>query len=169
MRTFLLGVVSAMCCATACRQQTPATEKFGAELTLQSETPISQVLAEPERFLGEKVLVRGEVLEVCAQADCWMNLASDQAGQEIRVKVQYGVIVFPLAAKGKTARVEGEVYKIELTAEQARGYLAHLAEERGLAFDSSSVAGPMTIYQLKGWGAEIGGEQSAQAAQVILP
>ncbi len=96
------------------------------------------------------------MLEVCAKAGCWMEIASDQSEQKIKVKVNDGEIIFPMAATGKTAKVEGEVYKIELSLEQALGYQQHLAEEQGVPFDSSSVTGPMTIYQIKGLGAEIG-------------
>ncbi len=148
----------AFCCSLllgGCQKRTIPGTAYGAALTLQNETGIAHILSAPEGFLGKRVLIRGEVLEVCAKAGCWMEIAGDQPGQKIKVKVNDGEIIFPLTAKGKSARVEGEVYKIELSQEQARGYLAHLAEEQGAAFDASSVAGPMTIYQLKGFGAEI--------------
>ncbi len=140
----------------ACTQKTSTSEKYGAGLSLPEASKVSAILSAPESYLGKKVLIEGEVLEVCAKAGCWMEIASDQAEQKIKVKVNDGEIVFPLTAKGKTAKVEGEVYKIELSAEEALGYQQHLAEEQGVAFDSSSVTGPMTIYQLKGLGAEIG-------------
>lgn len=145
----LMGIV-------ACSQQTPNAEKYGAALTLHETTKVSAILTEPESYLGKKVLVEGQILEVCAKAGCWMEIAGDQPEQRIKVKVNDGEIVFPMTAKGKTAKVEGEIYKIELDAEQARGYQEHLAEEQGVPFDSSSVSSPMTIYQIKGHGAEIG-------------
>lgn len=145
----LMGIV-------ACSQQTPQAEKYGAALTLHDKTAVSAILSQPESYLGRKVLVEGQILEVCAKAGCWMEIAGDQPAQKIRVKVNDGEIVFPTAAKGKTAKVEGEIYKIELDAEQALGYQKHLAEEQGVPFDSTSVSGPMIIYQIKGLGAEIG-------------
>ncbi|NUO82232.1 DUF4920 domain-containing protein [candidate division KSB1 bacterium] len=140
----------------ACTQKTSEAEKYGAALSLNEQTKVSAILAAPESYLGKKVLIAGQVLDVCAKAGCWMEIASDQSEQKIKVKVNDGEIVFPMAAKGKTAKVEGEVYKIELTAEQALGYQKHVAEEQGVPFDSTSVTGAMTIYQIKGLGAEIG-------------
>jgi len=86
---------------------------------------------------------------------CWMELESDIEGEHIKVKVKDGDIVFPVEAKGQTALVEGTVYKIELTQEEAADYLEHAAEEQNEEFDPSTVTGPMTIYQIKGLGAEI--------------
>ena len=47
---------------------------------------------------------------------------------------------------------------LELTKDQAMRWKAHQAEEKGVEFDSSSVTGPLTIWRLKGLGAEIKGE-----------
>ncbi len=149
----ILGVLFVL--ATACSQKTSTAEKYGAALSLHDESKVSAILAEPENYLGKKILIEGEVLEVCAKAGCWLEIAGDQAKQKIKVKVNDGEIVFPMTAKGKTAKVEGEVYKIALSAEEALGYQKHLAEEKGVAFDSTSVTGPMTIYQIKGLGAEM--------------
>ena len=66
-----------------------------------------------------------------------------------------GDIIFPMEAIGQNALVEGKVYKIELTQEEAVGYYEHIAEETGKDFDPSSVTGPLTLYQIKGLGAEI--------------
>ena len=140
---------------SGCQNRPAGLEKYGAALSLGDETKVSSILSAPEDFLGKRVLIRGEISDVCAMAGCWLELASDRPKEKIKVKVNDGEIVFPVSAKGKIARVEGEVYKIVLSAEQARDHLAHLAEEKGEAFDESSVTGPMTIYQIKGLGAEI--------------
>lgn len=153
--SFLLRAGCLLLFFAGCRGQAPSVLKYGAPLSLSEETKISQVLREPENYLGTRVLVQGEIVDVCAKAGCWLEIAGDQPGQKIKIKVNDGEIVFPVTAKEKAARVEGEVYKIELSHEQALGYMAHVAEEQGAAFDSSSVAGPMVIYQIKGLGAEI--------------
>lgn len=131
------------------------TEKFGKELSLKEKTKISEITKDPESFVGKTVLVEGEVLEVCAAAGCWMELKSDDEKGKIKIKVRDGDIVFPMSAKGKKAVVEGTVYKIELTKEEAIEYYEHLAEEAGREFDPSTVTGPVTIYQIRGLGAEI--------------
>ena len=141
--------------AVACSERKIESDKYGTALSINEASKVSAILSEPESYLGKKVLIEGPVLEVCAKQGCWLEIASDQAEQKIKVKVNDGEIVFPMTAKGKTAKVEGEVYKIELSQEEAVGYQKHLAEEQGVAFDSTSVTGPMTIYQIKGLGAEI--------------
>lgn len=128
---------------------------LGNEITLSEKTKISDILSEPESYLDKTVLVEGEVLDVCSHMGCWMELKSDVEGGKIKIKVKDGEIVFPVEAKGKTALVEGKVYKIELTQEEAVEYFKHFAEESGKEFDPSTITGPMTIYQIKGLGAEI--------------
>jgi gamma-glutamylcyclotransferase (GGCT)/AIG2-like uncharacterized protein YtfP len=133
--------------------------KYGSEITLEEKTNISDILNLPEDYLDKKVLVEGEILDVCKMMGCWMEIESDVEGEHIKVKVEDGVIVFPVEAKGKTALVEGTVYKIELSQEKAVEYLEHAAEEQNEEFDPSTVTGPMTIYQIKGLGAEIYDEE----------
>ena len=128
---------------------------YGAELTLTEKTSISSILEDPESYLDKTVLIEGEVLEVCPMMGCWMEIKSDDGEGMIKVKVKDGEIVFPVEAKGKTALVEGKVYKIELTQEKAIQHFEHVAEEKGEAFDPSTITGPMTIYQIKGLGAVI--------------
>ena len=129
--------------------------KLGTEITLTEKTKISDILANPEAYLDKTVLVEGEVLDVCSMMGCWMELKSDDGEGMIKVKVKDGEIVFPVEAKGKTALVEGTVYKIELTQEKAIEHFQHVAEEKGQEFDPSTISGPVTIYQIKGLGAEI--------------
>lgn len=131
------------------------TETFGKQITLQEVTPVSQILASPEKFVNKKVLIKGMVVEVCAKRGCWMDIASDKAFEKIQVKVLDGQIVFPLSARGKEALVEGVVEALEYSKEEAVEWLEHKAEEKGEAFDPKSVTGSMTIYRIKAQGAMI--------------
>jgi len=128
---------------------------LGAEITLTEKTKISDILADPESYLDQTVLVEGEILEVCPMMGCWMELKSDEGEGMIKVKVKDGEIVFPVEAKGSTALVEGKVYKIELTQEKAIEHFEHVADEKGEEFDPTTITGPMTIYLIKGLGAVI--------------
>jgi hypothetical protein len=129
--------------------------KLGEIITLTEKTDISSILENPEEFLGKKVLVEGEIVEVCQAAGCWMDIKSQDPNEKIRIKVKDGVIVFPVESIGSKAIVEGEVYKIELDEEEAKIYFEHMAEDAGVEFDESTVTGPVTLYQIKGIGAEI--------------
>lgn len=130
-------------------------EKYGRNIALQEKTNISEILSNPAGFEGQTVLVEGKINDVCPSAGCWMILQSDKEGQEIKIKVKDGDIVFPQEAIGKTALVEGTVYKIELTKEEAVEYYSHVAEEKGEDFDPASVTGEVTLFQIKGLAAEI--------------
>lgn len=130
-------------------------EQYGEALTVAEVTPIADILANPDAFVGKKVRIEGNVKDVCPMKGCWMEVEDEAGDKMLRVKVEDDVIVFKQETKGQPATAEGEVEAIELTQEKAVAYLAHLAEEKGEAFDSTSVTGPMTIYQIKGIGAEV--------------
>jgi len=153
MKTMLIVLFVFISCGLVFAQSDE--EKLGEGITLTEKTSIADILSDPESFLDQVVLIEGEVVDVCPKMGCWMELKSDSEEKIIKVKVKDGDIVFPMEAIGKTAVVEGKVYKIELTEEDAVGYMEHLAEEKGQEFDPSTVKGPMTIYQIKGIGAEI--------------
>jgi hypothetical protein len=128
---------------------------YGEAITLETLTPVSAILDDPEAWVGERVLVEGMVVGVCDVKGCWMEIAADREFEKIRVKVDDGVMVFPLEARGRTALVEGVVEKVELTYEQALEQARHEAEEHGETFDPGSVTGPTTTYQIRGLGAII--------------
>jgi hypothetical protein len=128
---------------------------YGEKLTLTDTTLVSAILARPTDYVGERVLVAGIVVEVCEMRGCWVELGSDKEFERIRVKVEDGVIVFPMSARGRRAVVEGVVEEVALTLEEAIEQAKHHAEEHGLEFDPESVTGPTTVYQLKGIGAVI--------------
>lgn len=146
----------------ACGEPELPFTQYGEALTLTETTSISDVLAEPDAYVGQHLRVEGTVTGVCEQQGCWIAVAGENEGEQLRVKVEDGVIVFPQTALGCHARVEGVMEKLELTIEQALAQAEHHAEEQGLEFDPSSVTGPKVIYQLRGLGAEI--EDTPRAA-----
>ena len=128
---------------------------LGEKLILDKKTLISEINAEPEKYVGQRVQVEGLVIEVCAARGCWMDISSDVPFQKIQVKVVDGEIVFPMEAKGQTATVEGLVEKLELNHAQSLAYARHKAYEQGKEFDPSQVTGPTKIYRIRGLGAVI--------------
>lgn len=129
-------------------------KKYGKKITLKDKTKVSEILEKPESYLGKSVLINGTIVDVCSKRGCWIEVASDKPYQKIKVKVNDGEIVFPMSAKGKNATVQGEVYKITLTKEQAIEKMKHDFEEYGTPYDTTK-AQPTTIYQIKGHGALI--------------
>lgn len=130
-------------------------KKYGKGITLKEKTKISKIMENPKDYIGKKVLVEGTVVDVCSKRGCWLEVASDKEFQKMKVKVKDGEIVFPMESKGKTALVEGEVYEIKMTKEEALEQAEHEAQEKGTKFDPSKITGPVTLYQIKGIGAVI--------------
>ena len=117
---------------------------------------VSELVANAEKYVGQTVRVEGVVIDVCAKRGCWMEIAGDGKSGKIRIKVDDGVIVFPMEAKGKSAVAEGVFTKIEMTPEEARAMAKHQAEERGQALDASKTPdAPTVVYQIAGTGAVI--------------
>jgi hypothetical protein len=138
----------------------PATagdgKAYGEPLTGKDTVPIHEILGNPDPYLGEVVRVEGLVTGVCEKRGCWMSLASDEKEfEEMRIKVDDGVIVFPMEAKGRRAVAEGVLTKIEMSMEETVAYKKHHAEEHNEEFDPASVTEPLVFYQIKGTGAVI--------------
>ncbi|MCK6622698.1 MAG: DUF4920 domain-containing protein [Calditrichaceae bacterium] len=142
---------------SAALQKADPAGTYGKAISSGDTVLVSQILETPEAYQGRKVIISGDVVEVCQKRGCWIEVASDKPYQTITVKVNDGEIVFPLSARGSRAVVEGTVERIDLTAEQALKWKAHQAEEKGLPFDSTTVQGPLTIWRIRGLGAEIKG------------
>lgn len=131
-------------------------KSYGEPLTGTDTVKISQLLSSPDDYLDKVVRVEGLVTGVCEKRGCWLSIASEEEEfKEIRVKVDDGVIVFPLEAKGKHAIAEGVFEKIELSMEQTLKYREHHAQEHGEEFDPATVTEPLVFYQIKGSGAVI--------------
>ena len=86
--------------------------KYGDGVTLEAATPIADILKAPEAYLGKTVRVDGTVSAVCEEMGCWIELTDPAIKKGLRFKVEDGVIVFPLSAKGKQASAQGALEKI---------------------------------------------------------
>lgn len=128
-------------------------KKYGAEITLDQKTAISEILADAESFVGKKVLVEGTVVGVCEKRGCWINLSGDKEFETIKVKVNDGEIVFPMEAKGKKALVEGEVYSMVVKGDDCGGDCAddHSDEKENCEHEKTT----KKVYLIKGLGAVI--------------
>jgi hypothetical protein len=130
-------------------------KSYGEPLSEGAPVKISALIADCDTYEGKTVKVEGLVTGVCKKRGCWMSLASDEEFQEIRIKVEDGVIVFPMEAKGRRATAEGVFHKYELTMEQTLRRREHHAEEHGESFDPASVTEPDVFYQIDATGAVV--------------
>lgn len=125
-------------------------KNFGKELTLTEKTSVAQIMDNPADYEGKKVLIEGTVVSVCEMRGCWIEVAAKEGYEKIRVKVDDGVIVFPMEAKGKKAVVEGEVYAVNPAHDCSGDCSEKTAEEKEDCEHESA-----KVYQIKGEGAVI--------------
>lgn len=128
----------------------PAT--YGAGLTMSDVTPLTQVIERPASFEGRTVRVEGVVTAVCAHMGCWMALAPANPAEgkkTMLIKVDDGVIVFPVSAKGHRASAQGVVQRVGGDPE-GREAAAEFEKQTG-----GSKADTPAQYQLKATGAVV--------------
>jgi hypothetical protein len=152
MRFAALIVALVMIVAPAAAAE--AGKTYGKGVAGTEFIKVGELVDHPDKYVGKTVRVEGIVVDVCEMKGCWMDIKSD--GGKVRIKVNDGVMVFPVDAKGKEAVAEGVFTKIEMTPEQARAHAKHLAEEKGQAIDAANVQeAPTVLYQIAGTGAVI--------------
>lgn len=129
-------------------------ETYGGGVTLTETTPIADLMEDPGSFDGQTVRVEGEINAVCEKMGCWMMLQDGAA--EVRIKVEDGVIVFPLESIGEWAAAQGEVSVRSMERDEWVAWKKHLAEEADEPFDETAIGeGPFLQVQIAGSGAEI--------------
>src|SRR5688572_9270609 len=79
--------------------------KLGAGVTLKESTPIKALIETPADYVGKTIRVDGVATAVCENMGCWMAVAADDEkdakdAKTVRLKVEDGVFVFPVSAKG---------------------------------------------------------------------
>lgn len=109
MKSLLLAAVCAAVVGVSAEEI-----KLGAGVTLKESTPIAALAKTPAEFVGKTVRIDGVATAVCTEMGCWMAVApeGDNSGTTVRLKVEDGVIVFPVSAKGKKVSAEGVFEKV---------------------------------------------------------
>lgn len=113
---------------------------FGAAVPDGAPVPVAQLLASPETYDGQTVLVEGAVAEVCQNSGCWLTMVDGDRQMRVRFK-DYAFFV-PKDCGGRTARVQG-VFSIEMTpVDEARHYL----EDAGRHDEAMKITEPVQSY-----------------------
>lgn len=85
-------------------------QAFGQALGDRQLVALADIVASPERFVGQVVRTSGSIQAVCQHRGCWMDIGSaDESHGRIHVRSLDHSLSFPREAVGKTAEVEGEV------------------------------------------------------------
>jgi hypothetical protein len=145
-----LGITLALLLATPARMA--ASDTYGKGVSLTETTPISRLLERPAEFEGKTVRIEGIVKAVCTEMGCWMALAPTDRPDSATVllKVEDGVIRFPVSAKGRRATAQGVMERVG--AQDAEGQAA-AAEHAHVEKRSEPPAA--THWQIKATGAII--------------
>jgi len=157
---FLSGlflVVSFLLSCSAAFAVDPGTV-YGKGVAAVDTVKVSDLMADPDAFIGQTIRVQGTAVAVCEHRGCWVNIASDQEGQTVRVKVKDGEIVFPAGIVGDEVIAEGVWTSNKLDLETTRKVCANEARKHGEDFDSESVTECRTMYQITGTGAKVLGK-----------
>lgn len=93
--------------------------KLGTGVNLKDTTAIKSLIEQPAAHVGKTLRVDGIATAVCTHMGCWMAVAAegDEKGPTVRLKVDDGVIVFPVTAKGRKVSAEGVFETAGATAE----------------------------------------------------
>jgi hypothetical protein len=127
--------------------------KYGEGVKLTTATPIETLLSDPGAWLGRTVRVDGIVTNVCEHAGCWLEISDEKSGKGVRFKVEDGVIVFPLTAKGHRASAEGTFELVQTTPDQHAAQDKEKDHAAHAEHGDSKAAGPS--YQVRATGAVV--------------
>jgi hypothetical protein len=142
MKALLAGVVALAVVTVS------AETKLGAGVTLKEATPVKSLIEKPADYVGKTIRVDGVATAVCEHMGCWMAIApeNDPTGTTVRLKVEDGVIVLPVSAKGKKVSAQG-VFEV---VDEKDGEAKEAAGEHAKKDPKASKS-----YQLKGTGVVI--------------
>lgn len=104
--------------------------------------PLATVLANPEAYTKDPVVVEGVIAQACSRKGCWMQLApsEEKAAEGVRVSFKDYAFFIPLDAKGMKARAEGVAVVKTLSKEQVAHY-----EEEGAKFNKKEDGSALEI------------------------
>ena len=128
---------------------------YGKKLTLNERTSIAALLENPKEYVGKTVQIEGLIVKVCEKRGCWIDIASTKGFEKIRLKVDDGVIIFPMEEKGKEVIAEGVFEALHYSKEDLIERGEHMAKEYGTEFDPKTITEGKTEYRLKGLGAVV--------------
>jgi hypothetical protein len=132
-----LFALVAACASTRNDAVAPKGEAFGKALPAGEPIAAVTLLHHPENYDGKRVMVEGDIAEVCKVKGCWMVMA--EGGKKMRVTFEdYGFFV-PKDCAGRKVRVEGAFAVKEISVADAKHYL----EDAGKHEDAAKITQPI--------------------------
>ncbi|MBM3804619.1 MAG: DUF4920 domain-containing protein [Acidimicrobiia bacterium] len=125
------------------------TRFFGKPLSLKKALNLQEALDHPAKYRDQKVLLEGNIRDVCQMKGCWLMLSDGR--RNIRIKFAGYSFFVPKDSRGKKVRAEGRLIQETLSEEMARHYAA---EESGRQ-DFSTIKGPQQVVSFEAIGVAI--------------
>jgi uncharacterized protein YdeI (BOF family) len=90
---------------------------------------LAKILAAPEKYSGQNVLVEGVLVRSCKVEGCWFELAPNKDGKTIRIKMKDHGFFIPLNSGNQNLKVKAEgVFKVKTL---SKAEVDHLIEDGG--------------------------------------
>lgn len=125
--------------------------KRGAAISSKKSVSLNKVLADPAKFSGKTILVKGVVVRSCKTEGCWAEVAENKDSKSVRVKMKDHSFFIPLESAGATARVEGTVQVKTLS----KAEVDHMVNEDGAKFENRNADGTVTEVSFEATGIEL--------------
>jgi hypothetical protein len=103
-----------------------AVIKKGDPLGESPVVALADVMKEPQKYAGKKVIVKGVIVRSCKAEGCWMELAADMKSKTVRATFDHKFYL-PLDAAGMKVKAEGEFTVKTLSKEE----VDHLVNDDG--------------------------------------
>ena len=128
-----------------------------ADIGQHIEVRISDLGANPDKYVNQKLSIVGLIDDICPAAGCWASIKDPGVKDVVRFKVPDGKLVFTAEMLGDEVTAHGLFRKHTLENTAARRWLAHLALERGEVPGEAELnhEGSLNVYQLEGTEAEL--------------
>ncbi len=126
--------------------------KRGAMSGKAKKVKLANILATPEKYSGQNVLVEGVLVRSCKMEGCWFELAPAKDGKTIRIKMKDHAFFIPLNAAAQPLKVKAEgVFKVKIL---TKAEVDHLIEDGG-KFSNINADGTVTEVSFLAAGLEL--------------
>ena len=126
--------------------------KRGAMSGKAKKVSLAKILATPEKYSGQNVLVEGVLVRSCKTEGCWFELAPNKDGKTIRIKMKDHAFFIPLNSAANNLKVKAEgVFKVKVL---SKAEVDHLIEDGG-KFSNINADGSVTEVSFLAAGLEL--------------
>jgi uncharacterized protein YdeI (BOF family) len=113
---------------------------------------LANILATPEKYSGQNVMVEGVLVRSCKVEGCWFELAPKKDGKTIRIKMKDHAFFIPLNSAANNLKVKAEgVFKVKTL---SKAEVDHLIEDGG-KFSNINADGSVTEVSFLASGLEL--------------